>query len=87
MLFSMRNINESIEMIKFNKIDNEIDKINEQTNNEIDKNESISNIEENKKSLIQRDLYLFHRRSSVLRKVHSEITFLAVSKTQIVQEI
>ena len=50
----MKNLNEPTEIIKFNKIDNEIDKINEQRIMR-----SISNIEENKKSLTIDSKFLF----------------------------
>lgn len=53
-VFSMKNLNEPTEIIKFNKIDNEIDKINEQRIMR-----SISNIEENKKSLTIDSKFLF----------------------------
>lgn len=53
-VFLMKNLNEPTEIIKFNKIDNEIDKINEQRIMR-----SISNIEENKKSLTIDSKFLF----------------------------
>lgn len=53
-VFSMKNLNEPTEIIKFNKIDNETDKINEQRIMR-----SISNIEENKKSLTIDSKFLF----------------------------